>query len=57
LVKEIQKVRIDVNRKMNVTVQGFKVQRFRVNETANSRISNIEPQNFEGWFHVAQFFL
>jgi hypothetical protein len=26
----IQEVRNDVNKKMNVTVQGFKVQRFRV---------------------------
>jgi hypothetical protein len=25
--------------------------------TANSRISNIEPQNVEGWNRFAQFFL
>ena len=25
--------------------------------TANRRKSNIEPQNFEGWFRVAQSFL
>jgi hypothetical protein len=27
-----------------------------VDETANRRISNIEPQNFEGWYRCAQSF-
>jgi len=28
--------------------------KLHLNGTANRRISNIEPQNFEGWFHSAQ---
>ncbi|UCD81496.1 MAG: hypothetical protein JSW26_08770, partial [Desulfobacterales bacterium] len=28
--------------------------KLHLNGTANRRISNIEPQNFEGWFRFAQ---
>ncbi len=30
--------------------------RFQVSGTANRRISNVEPQNVEGWFRFAQSF-
>jgi hypothetical protein len=31
--------------------------KFHLNETANRRITNVEPQNFEGWFRSAQPFI
>jgi hypothetical protein len=29
----------------------------RDSELPNSEQQNIEPKNFEGWFHFAQFFI